>query len=111
MRTGGKEVERRKVRRHDLFAVDEHLGGLGGGHYRAYAKDYARDSWYHFDDSYVTPATPNEAIVSLDLIIIIQKKKLTSCVFRTQMRTCSSTGGGPRDSLVGNPLGNFIQTV
>lgn len=47
---------------YDLFAVDEHLGGLGGGHYRAYAKNYADGQWYHYDDSHVSLADPSAAI-------------------------------------------------
>ena len=50
---------------YDLFAVDEHLGGLGGGHYRAYALNHITGKWYHFDDSYVTPARPEQAVVSI----------------------------------------------
>lgn len=49
---------------YDLFAVDEHLGGLGGGHYRAYAQNHVSGDWYHFDDSYVTRAEPHAAVVS-----------------------------------------------
>lgn len=49
---------------YDLFAVDEHLGGLGGGHYRAYARNHVTDKWYHFDDSYVTQARAEQAVVS-----------------------------------------------
>lgn len=50
---------------YDLYAVDEHLGGLGGGHYRAYAKLDETGQWYHFDDSYVSKAEPSDAVVSL----------------------------------------------
>lgn len=49
---------------YDLYAVDEHLGGLGGGHYRAYAKVHQTGKWYHFDDSYVNPAQATDAVVS-----------------------------------------------
>jgi len=49
---------------YDLYAVDEHLGGLGGGHYRAYALNHETEQWYHFDDSYVTRTEANEAVVS-----------------------------------------------
>ena len=48
---------------YDLFGVDEHMGGLGGGHYRAYALNHLTEKWYHFDDSFVTPARPVEAVV------------------------------------------------
>ncbi|KAF7308282.1 hypothetical protein HMN09_00676200 [Mycena chlorophos] len=47
---------------YDLFGVDEHMGGLGGGHYRAYALNHANDKWYHFDDSYVTESSPKESV-------------------------------------------------
>lgn len=55
---------------YDLYAVDEHLGGLGGGHYRAYALNHDNDTWYHFDDSFVTPSRAKEAVVS-DLNTVI----------------------------------------
>jgi len=47
---------------YDLYAVDEHIGGLGGGHYRAYALNHVTEQWYHFDDSFVTRAEAREAV-------------------------------------------------
>ncbi|KIY71877.1 cysteine proteinase [Cylindrobasidium torrendii FP15055 ss-10] len=47
---------------YDLFAVDEHMGGLGGGHYRAYAENHVTGKWYHFDDSFVTPVSASDAV-------------------------------------------------
>ena len=35
---------------YDLYAVDNHYGGLGGGHYTAYAKNHETGKWYDFDD-------------------------------------------------------------
>lgn len=49
---------------YDLFGVDEHMGGLGGGHYRAYALNHQTDQWYHFDDSYVKTTSSSDAVVS-----------------------------------------------
>jgi hypothetical protein len=34
---------------YDLFAVDNHYGGLGGGHYTAYAQNFIDGKWYYFD--------------------------------------------------------------
>ena len=34
---------------YDLFAVDNHFGGLGGGHYTAYAQNFIDGKWYYFD--------------------------------------------------------------
>ena len=37
--------------KYDLFAVSDHFGGLGGGHYTACAKNHIDGKWYKFDDS------------------------------------------------------------
>lgn len=34
---------------YDLFGVDNHVGGLGGGHYTAYVKNFVDEQWYYFD--------------------------------------------------------------
>ena len=36
---------------YDLFAVDNHYGGLGGGHYTAYALNFMEDNqnWYEYN--------------------------------------------------------------
>lgn len=34
---------------YDLFAVDNHYGGLGGGHYTAYVKNWYDGKWYYCD--------------------------------------------------------------
>jgi ubiquitin carboxyl-terminal hydrolase 4/11 len=34
---------------YDLFAVDNHYGGLGGGHYTAFAKNFYDDEWYEYN--------------------------------------------------------------
>jgi len=48
---------------YDLFAVSNHLGGMGGGHYTAYAKNSTTGDWYEFDDSRVKKASES-ALVS-----------------------------------------------
>jgi ubiquitin carboxyl-terminal hydrolase 4/11/15 len=34
-----------------LFAVSNHYGGMGGGHYTAYAKNPMFNTWFDFNDS------------------------------------------------------------
>jgi ubiquitin carboxyl-terminal hydrolase 4/11 len=34
---------------YDLFAVDDHWGGLGGGHYTAFAKSFIDNKWYEYN--------------------------------------------------------------
>lgn len=38
-----------KVEVYDLIGVDEHYGGLGGGHYTASAKNFMDGEWYHYN--------------------------------------------------------------
>jgi ubiquitin carboxyl-terminal hydrolase 4/11/15 len=38
-----------KAEIYDLIAVDEHYGGLGGGHYTASAKNFLDGQWYHYN--------------------------------------------------------------
>lgn len=44
---------------YELYAVSNHFGGLGGGHYTAYAK-VNEDKWYEFDDGRVSPIKEGE---------------------------------------------------
>uniref|UniRef100_A0A3B5MJ38 ubiquitinyl hydrolase 1 n=1 Tax=Xiphophorus couchianus TaxID=32473 RepID=A0A3B5MJ38_9TELE len=52
--------------RYDLIAVSNHYGGMGGGHYTAYAKNKEDGKWYNFDDSSVSPASEDQIVVSDD---------------------------------------------
>ena len=38
-----------KVEIYDLIAVDDHWGGLGGGHYTAFAKNFIDGEWYEYN--------------------------------------------------------------
>ena len=42
---------------YDLYAVSNHMGSLGGGHYTAHAKTGAGDAWCTFNDSRVSPVS------------------------------------------------------
>lgn len=55
-----KEQDKSNI--YDLIAVDNHYGGLGGGHYTAYVKNFIDDKWYYFDDSRVSPADPHKSV-------------------------------------------------
>jgi ubiquitin carboxyl-terminal hydrolase 4/11/15 len=38
---------------YDLFAVDNHYGGLGGGHYTASARNFFDGKWYDYNGTYL----------------------------------------------------------
>ncbi|GAV29796.1 hypothetical protein PMKS-003300 [Pichia membranifaciens] len=60
---------------YDLFAVDNHYGGLGGGHYTAYVNNFADGKWHYFNDSRITPvADPTESITGNAYLLFYRKR-------------------------------------
>ena len=47
---------------YDLFAVSNHLGGLGGGHYTAYCKNRSSEKWFEFNDERVSEISEKSVI-------------------------------------------------
>uniref|UniRef100_A0A7S1FB39 Ubiquitin carboxyl-terminal hydrolase n=1 Tax=Noctiluca scintillans TaxID=2966 RepID=A0A7S1FB39_NOCSC len=44
----------------DLLSVSKHMGGLGGGHYVAYARSSEDGCWYYYDDTSVSKVRPED---------------------------------------------------
>lgn len=63
---------------YELYAVSNHYGGLGGGHYSAYAKLIEEDSWYHFDDSHVSSVKEEEIKTSAAYVLFYQRVRCDS---------------------------------
>ena len=49
---------------YELYAVSNHFGGLGGGHYTAFAKNPENGRWYDFDDVRSSLSAPLFSFVS-----------------------------------------------
>ncbi|KAF9546355.1 CSN-associated deubiquitinating enzyme Ubp12 [Mortierella hygrophila] len=60
---------------YDLFGVSNHMGGLGGGHYTAYAKNERTGNWYNFDDSHVSPVGNVESIKSSSAYLLFYRRR------------------------------------
>ena len=60
---------------YDLYAVSNHFGGLGGGHYTAYAKNKVDQKWYDFDDSSVSPMDENGVISRAAYVLYFQRRR------------------------------------
>ena len=57
---------------YDLYAVSNHFGGLGGGHYTAYVKESG--AWYEMDDSRVSRVA-DEQVVTASAYILFYKQR------------------------------------
>ncbi|KAE8717492.1 Ubiquitin carboxyl-terminal hydrolase 9 [Hibiscus syriacus] len=75
---------------YELYAISNHYGGLGGGHYTAYAKLVEENSWYHFDDSHVSPV--NESDITTSAAYLLFYKRVGS---ETKMETEESSHSRP----------------
>jgi len=60
---------------YDLYAVSNHSGGLGGGHYTAYAKNFRNGRWYDFNDSYVSPVYDVSSVVSPQAYVLFYRRR------------------------------------
>ena len=46
---------------YDCYAVSNHYGAMGYGHYTAFARSIHNDKWYEFDDSMVSEISAENA--------------------------------------------------
>ncbi|GAB2274235.1 hypothetical protein Dimus_009002 [Dionaea muscipula] len=61
---------------YELFAISNHYGGLGGGHYSAYAKLIDENRWYHFDDSHVSPVAEDDIKTNAAYVLFYQRVRV-----------------------------------
>ena len=60
---------------YDLFAVSEHSGGLGGGHYTCVVQNAESGKWFSISDSHVSETTSKSAITSQAYVLFYQRRK------------------------------------
>lgn len=58
---------------YDLYAVSNHFGGLGGGHYTAYAYHEDERAWYNFDDAHVSRVSESELKSSAAYVLFYRR--------------------------------------
>ncbi|CAE6440910.1 unnamed protein product [Rhizoctonia solani] len=85
---------------YELFAVDEHMGGLGGGHYRAYAKNLSDNEWYHYDDSYVTKSRAEDSINSNAYLLFYRRRASNPKAVVDKVRARIDSSPEPESSKV-----------
>lgn len=60
---------------YDLYAVDNHMGMLGGGHYTSYAQNPDQQKWYLFDDSSVREVDDLSDLVSPNAYLLFFRRR------------------------------------
>jgi len=79
---------------YDLYAVSNHYGGMGGGHYTAYCKNLKNGKWYTHDDSRVSPADPNE-IRSDSAYVLFYRRRVPTTKLSSSGSSSSSSSSSP----------------
>eukprot|EP00271_Cylindrocystis_brebissonii_P006579 TRINITY_DN19356_c0_g1_i1.p1 TRINITY_DN19356_c0_g1~~TRINITY_DN19356_c0_g1_i1.p1 ORF type:complete len:1040 (+),score=135.10 TRINITY_DN19356_c0_g1_i1:151-3270(+) len=59
---------------YELYAVSNHYGGMGGGHYTAYCK-LESNSWHNFDDSHVSTASEDDILTSAAYVLFYRRRR------------------------------------
>ena len=59
--------------KYDLFAVSQHYGGTGGGHYTAVCKNID-GNWYSYNDSSVSLTSASSAVSSAAYVLFYRRK-------------------------------------
>ncbi|KAI8371189.1 hypothetical protein EDC96DRAFT_85018 [Choanephora cucurbitarum] len=59
---------------YDLYAVDNHYGGMGGGHYTAFAQNFLNGEWYEFNDTHVTRMEAQDVKTSAAYILFYKRR-------------------------------------
>ena len=57
---------------YDLFAVSQHYGSTGGGHYTAICKNDGK--WYSYDDSSCSKTSSNECLTSAAYVLFYRRQ-------------------------------------
>ncbi|KAL1844377.1 hypothetical protein VTJ49DRAFT_56 [Mycothermus thermophilus] len=60
---------------YDLIAVDDHWGGLGGGHYTAFAKNWVDGEWYEYNDASVSKVRDVSRVVSPAAYLLFYRRR------------------------------------
>ena len=58
--------------KYDLFAVSQHYGSTGGGHYTAICKNF--DKWYSYNDSSVHETNESDAKSSAAYVLFYRRQ-------------------------------------
>ncbi|EDK42382.1 hypothetical protein LELG_00560 [Lodderomyces elongisporus NRRL YB-4239] len=82
---------------YDLIAVDNHYGGLGGGHYTASVKNFCDDKWYYFNDSRVTEISDPEEVITSAAYLLFYRKRAPN----------ADLGGDKLSSIISNEAEAF----
>ncbi|GAA5864946.1 hypothetical protein JCM3774_003920 [Rhodotorula dairenensis] len=91
---------------YELYAVSNHFGGLGGGHYTAFAKNPENGRWYDFDDSRVTEINPDRVKSSAAYLLFYRRRTARPIGGAKSRELVESANASRNVSVAGSEVGD-----
>ncbi|KAE8702169.1 Calcium and calcium/calmodulin-dependent serine/threonine-protein kinase [Hibiscus syriacus] len=60
---------------YELYALTNHYGGMGSGHYTAHIKLLDENRWYNFDDSHISPINEEDVKSAAAYVLFYRRAK------------------------------------
>lgn len=58
-----------------MIGVSNHYGGMGGGHYTAFAKNPILNRWYEFNDTHVSAVNARDVVTEAAYVLFYKLKE------------------------------------
>ncbi|KAF4760660.1 hypothetical protein HAV15_005894 [Penicillium sp. str.  len=71
---------------YDLIAVDNHMGGMGGGHYTAYIKDFVSGAWVYCNDTSAKTVTDIRSIITPGAYLLFYRRRSDRALGNQELR-------------------------
>ncbi|KAH9738784.1 ubiquitin carboxyl-terminal hydrolase 5 [Citrus sinensis] len=71
--SANKNSSRRQL--YELYALTNHYGGMGSGHYTAHIKLLDENRWYNFDDSHISPINEDDVKSAAAYVLFYRRVK------------------------------------
>lgn len=91
---------------YDLYAVSNHFGGMGGGHYTAFCQMPDSKKWYDFDDSSVTEVDPKDVQSSAAYVLFYHRQGSDVGLAQKALQVASSITHGEDAKVCDSPINN-----
>ena len=92
---------------YDLFAVSNHYGSVGFGHYTAFGKNYQSGEWLNFDDSSCSPIVMDSNGRSKEIV----SNAAYSLFYRLRDESTNDSSDVSFESLKQQPDAAFLKRI
>ncbi|CAI7655408.1 unnamed protein product [Penicillium glandicola] len=91
---------------YDLIAVDNHVGGMGGGHYTAYIKDFVSGAWVYCNDTSAKTVTDKQSIITAGAYLLFYRRRSDRALGNQELQELVETYRNRSPSVSGSSSGS-----